>query len=513
MLGDPAPFRPTPFDLQVFEAYVPPDHHLRKALQVIDWDAFHQILAPFYSEIGRPSEPPVMMLKLEYLRYHYNLSDRQVIERGKTDVSFRFFLQVDVYDTLVNPSSLCYFRGRLGTAGFGEVFDQVVAQARGHGLVKDRLRLKDATHVIADIAVPTTLALVAQARDKLLAAAEVFDALRVEGERVNAQLLRERTGGQNDEQRLVARVTHLREILAWVDLLTPPEDGPSNKAWQTLQERRQLAHKVLRDQEDPDAGDLTRSTVDPDARRAKHGQWYDGYQLDISMDADSELITQINVLAANGDEAADAVSLVQQEEATHGNDIEKLSMDGAGFNGPVLRELEDPEGLAVDTYAPPSKEPDTEIFTPDDFVEAPTPGRVSCPAGETSSYRQRDSRGRSWIHRFKRVVCDGCELVSRCMSHPPQGTFGRTVRKNDYEAEYERARQKATTAEYEAVRSEHPKVERKLGEVMNRHGGRRARYRGNGKVLIQELMSCTATNVKRMVRLLFAPISPLAPEG
>jgi hypothetical protein len=330
---------------------------------------------------------------------------------------------------------------------------------------------------------------------------------------VNVQLLRDRTGGQNDEQRLVARVTHLREILAWVDVLVPPEDGPTNGAWQTLLERRQLAHKILHDQEHPDAGDLTRSTVDPDVRRGKHGQWYDGYLLDISMDPDSELITVLNLLPANGEEAADAVQLVQQEEATHGNDIEKLSIDGIGFNGPVLRELEDPEGLAVDTYVPPSKEPDTEIFTPDDFVEDPEQGRVSCPAGETSSYRQRDSRGRSWIHRFKRVACEGCKLVSRCMSHPPQGTFGRTVRKNDYQAEYERARQKATTVEYEAIRSEHLKVERKLGEVMNRHGGRRARYWGNGKVLIQELMSCTATNVKRMVRLLCAPTSPLALEG
>ena len=36
------------------------------------------------------------MLKLEYLRYHYNLSDRQVIDRGSTDIAFRYFLQVDV---------------------------------------------------------------------------------------------------------------------------------------------------------------------------------------------------------------------------------------------------------------------------------------------------------------------------------------------------------------------------------------------------------------------------------
>lgn len=65
--------------------------------------------------------------------------------------------------------------------------------------------------------------------------------------------------------------------------------------------------------------------------------------MDIMMDADSELITATNVLPANGDEAADAVTLVKQEEAAHGNDIEALSIDKIGFQGPVLRELQDPE--------------------------------------------------------------------------------------------------------------------------------------------------------------------------
>lgn len=513
MLGKPAPFQPTAFDLQVFEAYVPPEHHLRSALEVIDWDAFHAILAPYYKEMGRPSEPPVMMLKLEYLRYHYNLSDRQVIERGKTDMAFRLFLQVDVYHTLVDPSSLCYFRGRLGVEGFQQVFAQVVAQARGHGLVKDRLRLKDASHVIANIAVPTTLTLVAQTRDKLLAAAKAFDPLRVEGERVNAELLRERTRGQQDEQRLVARITHLREILAWIDLLTPPEDADTNATWKRLVERCQLAHKILHDQDHPREGDHTRSTVDPDPRRSKHGEWYDGYLLDILVDPDSEIITQVNVLAANGDEAADAIELIRKEEETHGNNIDAVSIDGAGFNGPVLRELEDPDGLAVNTYVPAPKQPETELFTPADFAEDPEQGTVSCPAGETSKYRQRDSKKRSTVYRFARATCEGCPLISRCMGRPPQGPFGRTVRKNDYDAEYQRARQKATTAEYEEVRSEHPKVERKLGEVLNRHGGRCARYWGTGKVLVQELMSCMATNVKRIVRLMCAQTAPVAVGG
>jgi hypothetical protein len=112
---------------------------------------------------------------------------------------------------------LCIFRGRLGVEGHRAVFHAIVGQAREEGLVKDRLRLKDATHVIGDVAIPTTLALVAQIRDKLLTAAQPFDALRVEGERARIEMIHLCGKDQSDEQRLVDRVTHLREILGWVD--------------------------------------------------------------------------------------------------------------------------------------------------------------------------------------------------------------------------------------------------------------------------------------------------------
>lgn len=498
------------FDQQIFRAFVPPGHYLRRALQMIPWNEFYDVLAPYYSDtVGRPAESPVLMLKLEYLRYHDNLSDRQIIARATTDLGYRWFLQLGAGSPLPDPSSLCYFRGRLGVDGFRKVFRHVIGEAREQGLVKDRLRLKDASHVIANIAVPTTLALVARIRDELLAAAEAFDPLRVEGERVNIILVREATAGQDQEQRLIARVTELRDLLAWVDDLQPPPAADENRAWQTLVEKRRLAHKILADQEDPEAGDRTLSTVDPEARRGKHGVWYEGYVLDITMDADSRLITEVNVLSAGGDEAADAITLIRQEEEAHGNDVESLSMDGAGFNGPMLRELEDADGLAVNTFVPPRKETPSDTFTPEDFVPDPETGGVRCPAGETSSYRQRDQKDHGWIHRFKRTTCEGCPLLGRCMGHPPRGTFGKTVRKNDYEAEYRRARQKATTPTYQAVRAEHPAVERKLGEMLNRHGGRRAHYWGNGKVLIQELMAALATNIKGIVRRLCAPTAAL----
>lgn len=497
------------FDLQMFAALVPRDHYLRRALQVIPWADFEQALSAYYSpNTGRPAEPPVRMLKLEFLRYQYGLSDKQVIARADTDLAFRLFLQISVRDELPDPSSLTYFRGRLGADGFRQVFDGVVAAARKEGLVKDRLRLTDATHVIADIAVPSTLALLAQIRDKLLAAAEAFDSERVAGERINIDLLRERTAGQANDARLVSRVTHLREILLWVDALPQPEDAATNNNWRKLVPQRTLAHKILADQEHPQAGDRTKSTVDADARCGKHGDWYDGYLLDILVDPDSEIVTQIDVLPANGNEAANAAKLVRQEEARHGNDIEQLSIDGIGFKGQVLRELEDPQGLALDVYVPPRQEPASAVFGPDQFVEDSERRHVTCPAGQTSRYRERDENDRGLLFRFNMRTCQSCPLQTQCMKEPPRA-FGRGVRKNDYEPEYRRAREKAQTPAYAAVRAEHTKVERKLGELMNRHHARRARYRGRWKVLVQELMACTAMNVKRIVRSLCASNMPI----
>ena len=505
MLSQAVAARLSDFDEQVYRIVVPEDHYLRKVLKVVPWDRLHDLLAPYYSpDMGRPAESPVLMLKLEYLRYHHNLSDREVIARAQTDLAFRFFLRIPLRGYLPDASSLCIFRGRLGTKGFRQIFNQVVHIAREHGVVKDRLRIKDATHVIANMAEPTALALVAQTRDKLLAAAEPFVPLLVEGERVNLEMLREATKQQKPAERLATRLAQLREMLVWADAVAEPENAQANHLWQLFLTQRDLAHKILEEQEHPRGGDRTLSTTDTDARRAKHGQWFNGYLADILVDADSEMITAVNVMPAIGNEAADALELIRQEEAAHGNDVESLSMDGAGFKGPVLRELENPDGLKVETYVPPPKEPETGLFPQQDFVEDKQRGVVTCPAGQASTSRFRDEQKQVTKYRFAASICRVCPLLARCMKKLP-GRHGRTVCKSDYQAEHDRVRQRATTPQYIAVRREHPKVERKLGEVMNRHGGRRARYRSCVKVLMQELMACLTTNLKRLVRLGCAP--------
>jgi hypothetical protein len=396
-----------------------------------------------------------------------------------------------------------------------QVFDNLVGQARRLGLVKDRLRLKDATHIIANLAVPSTIRLVAETRDHLLDALRPFAAARVAEEEQRAQAIRVGTEDAKDEERLLQRVTHLRAVLAWADGVPAQADfAPQDtKVQEALRAALALAHKVLADRDDPDAGDKVVSVHDPDARCGKHGDFYDGYLLDVSMDADSELITAINVLPANGDEGGDAVSLLQAEEAAHGNDVAALSIDGAGYRGELLRDLTDPQGLNVEVFVPPTERPLPQGFGPERFAltvidERPT---LTCPAGQTTTQYERNAHDTGTKFRFSKKHCGGCPLRAECLANP--ATKSRTVIKNDYEPEYRAAQAKARTPEYARVRQEHPAIERKLGELVNRHDLRHARYRGLPKVRWQGLLTALVVNLKRMVRLLGnAVLPPLAAE-
>jgi hypothetical protein len=411
-------------------------------------------------------------------------------------------------DKIPHPSNLSRFRGRLGTKGYLAIFHELVAQARAAGVVKDRMRVKDASHVIANVALPTTLALMAQVRDKLLETTHPFDPVRAEGEVVAVERMRLADEGRSDQERLIARIIHLTEILAWADELPQPEHAEENFDWRQLVEVRKLAHKVLEDRNNPQAGDTVRSVVDPEARRNKHGQWYDGYLVDVTIDPDSEIITMVDVLAANGNEGANAVALVDAEQLAHGNTIEAISIDGAGQSGQVVRELSDPEGLNLEVYVPPLKPTSKGKLPNTEFQQSDDQSHVTCPEGHQSKYRQVDRRKgveKGFIYRFTTATCSMCPLLEKCVGGQPKH-FGRTVRKSKYQEEHQ---QLATSSQSDAYREvkkyDHPKVERKLGEMLNVHGGRRARYWGRSKTKVQETLSAMATNLKRMTKLLAAP--------
>jgi transposase len=259
-----------PSERAYFEEIVPAEHFLRRLPVVVDFESFRPILASCYHEtLGATEWDPVVMLKLEVLSYQYKLSDRDVIMTARFNIAFRLFLGLSLKSPLPHDTSMTHFRQRLGEQRLQEIFDTLVRQARQVGLVKDRLRLKDATHMIANMAVPTVLGLVAQTRDQLLKLLRPLAPQRTAEEEQRAAAIRVAMEDAKDEIRLLERVTHLPAILAWADAVPEQEifKQQTEAAQQSLLSALATAHKILADRDNPKARDKTLSFHEADARR------------------------------------------------------------------------------------------------------------------------------------------------------------------------------------------------------------------------------------------------------
>ncbi|KAA1258982.1 hypothetical protein LF1_36900 [Rubripirellula obstinata] len=504
-------FEAKPEELDFYRRMIYDDHRLYQAIELIDFDDFlPQLNAGYSDKYGYPAIPPMIGFKLELLKYWYNLSDRQVIERAETDVAFRYFLKVPIDKAMPHSTLLTRFRGRFGEQGYRKLFQTLVRQARQKGIVKDQLRLKDATHIFANISVPSTLVLAAQIREQLIDSLQNADPEAAQGFRIATEQVRQQTKDQDDPARLLARIELLGDIVATCSDL-PPEVKLSKRQKQKLDEALQLAKRLLGQHQNPKTPGKLRSASDPEAGRGKHGVYYDGYVTDIAMDPDSELITAIDVLPAGGNEAESAVRLIEQEHEHQGNQVEAISIDGAGHNGEMIRRFEgdadDPQddGMGVTVYVPPKKDRSDVAIAASEFTVSEDGSTVTCPEGQTSSYRQESSG--STVYRFARTTCQGCPLQAACAPKLGKTPFGRSVSKGEYTDEYERIRGRAQTEAFAEVRRRHPAVERKLNECVNHHGSRRARYRGRSKVAIQQIGVAMVVNAKRMIKLLLSAAS------
>ena len=121
---------------------------------------------------------------------------------------------------------------------------------------------------------------------------------------------------------------------------------------------------------------------------------------------------------------------------------------------------------------------------------------MTCPAGHSAPIR-RDPDGDGIA--FFGGACTGCPLRAQCST----ARDGRRIRVGRYEQRLADARQQqkdpAWVTGYRATRS---KVERKLGHLMRRkHGGRRARMRGNIKIDADFNLLAAAHNIARLAIL------------
>ena len=167
--------------------------------------------------------------------------------------------------------------------------------------------------------------------------------------------------------------------------------------------------------------------------------------------------------------------------------------DSAYGSGELVNTL-DEAGAEVNCKVQPPVAPGGR-FSKDAFTIDLEAGAVTCPAENTVALRPF---GDGRIAKFAEM-CSGCPLAERCTT----AKEGRTVYVGPYEEQLATARQRqsdpAWKADYRATR---PKIERKIAQLMRRrHGGRRARVRGQPKVSADFALLAAAVNLARLAVL------------
>jgi transposase len=136
----------------LYSLIVPKDNLLRRINELIDFSfIYDELVTKYCSNNGRNAESPIRMFKYLLLKTIYDVSDVDVVERFRFDMSFKYFLEMTPEEDVINPSSLTKFRKlRLkDTDLLNLLIGKTVSIAIEKGIIKTKSIIVDATHSLS----------------------------------------------------------------------------------------------------------------------------------------------------------------------------------------------------------------------------------------------------------------------------------------------------------------------------------------------------------------------------
>ena len=471
-----------------------------------------EMFADLFTGTGRRSVPPMIVAVVMVLQRLEGLSDREAADRFAFDARWKYAaggLDFD-YPGFAH-TVLVDMRARLARSERPDrIFAVTLAAARQAGLV-GRRRVVDSTPLYDAVATMDTVTLVRSAIRGLLRAAggELATGLRAVLRRDDDYAAAGKPACDYDDpaarEELVDALA--RDARALLGVLDGKEPGAA-----VAQAAALLASVTGQDLEEGDGGvfrvarrvapDRVISTVDPQARHGHKtaARGFDGYKGHVAVDPDSEVITAAGVTPGNSGDAEAAAGLLADllpgdQDAAAGDSQPAVYGDAAYGSGELIGQLDDAGIRNGIKCQPPAAV--TGCFPKDRFAIDLQAGTVTCPADVTVPIRAGTGR-RAGTARFG-AACRACPLAGQCT----KSGDGRTITIGPHETRLAAARTRqadpAWKADYRATR---PKVERKIGHLMRRrHGGRRARVRGQARVAADFALLAAAVNLARLAVL------------
>jgi hypothetical protein len=481
---------------------------------------FAEIYCP---DNGRPSVAPSLLANALLLQTHDKVSDEEAKGRADYDLRWKVALGIEVDERPFAKSTLQLFRAQLVLKEkMRAVFTRSLELAKQAGYLKAR-RLRvilDTTNILGRGAVKDTYNLLGDGIQQLcraLAAAqeqelEAWVAAHAFQGYFGSSLKGEAQVDWDDElsrqaflQRIVADAQRLMGLAQEMGA-TLREDDPVRKQ---IAAGGQLLGQLIGQDVNLTSGQATLkegvsrdrivSVHDPEMRhgRKSSSKRFDGHKAAIAVDADSQLITAVEVLPGNAADAGPALSLTEESEQNTGLEVEETVGDCAFGDGHTRQEFANAERKLVARVADHGRKGQIHKSEFRINLEAMT---CTCPAGHTTAALiptgfWLDKQGQKHPRQsfaFPVAVCAACPLRPQCIK--TKAKRGRTVSLHPQEDLLQQARAFQQSPEFQPYRQMRQTAEHRLARLVQL-GIRQARYFGRKKTLFQLWMAATVANL------------------
>jgi transposase len=473
---------PTSVYSLLYDLIVPKDNLLRKINDLLDFSFIYDELKTKYClDNGRLAQSPIRLFKYLLLKSIYTISDVDVVERSRYDMSFKYFLEMSPEEDVIDASSLTKFRRlRLQDTNLLDLLiNKTVSIALEKGIISSKSIIVDATHSLSKSNPYTALEVLRNRCKQLRKAVYLFD----ESKKGSMPT-------KNTEDELTKELAYCKTLERHI------EKDVSLSSSVAIKEKLNLLKETLEDTQ----GHYILST-DTDARighKSADSSFF-GYKTHIAM-TEERIITAAVVTSG---EKGDGPQLPMLLEISQNNGIEVDTIIGdTAYSGKENLALAKQQDIQVVAKLQPSisqgfrKNEDTFEYNKDADM-------FVCPGGHMSIRKAKQGKknvgkNQAITYYFDVDKCKQCPLRVGCYKQGARTkTYAVTIKSELHQEQI--AFQETPLFKQKATHRY--KIEAKNSELKNVHGYHRAIAYGITNMQMQGAMAIFTVNLKRIIKL------------
>ena len=467
----------------LYDLIVPKDNLLRKINELIDFSfIYDELLNKYCTTNGRTAESPVRMFKYLLLKTIYSVSDVDVVERSRFDMSFKYFLEMTPEEGVIDASSLTKFRKlRLkDTDLLNLLIGKTVSIAVEKGIIKSRSIIVDATHTYSR-SNPFTAIEVLRERSKLLRkTVYLFD-----------DQFKEHMPKKNDTNELEKELAYCKELERRI------EKEQSLSSIPAVKEKLNLLKETV---EDTQENFIISKDVDAKTGHKSADSSFFGYKTHLAM-SEERIITAAVVTSGEKGDGPELPKLLAISQE-NGIDVDTIIGDGAYTGTENLKRASEQNIKVVAklnfTIAQGARKDE------DKFDYNKDADRFVCPAGHMAIRKSKQGKkdvgkNQVYTHYFDVEKCKSCPLKEGCYKEGAKTkTYSVSIK-----SELHQDQIAFQETDYYKEKAKHRyKIEAKNSELKNVHGYDRAISYGITNMQMQGAMAIFTVNLKRILKLM-----------